>query len=165
MSEKTIACDSFVSALEYLMKETFVGSPVGEGSAYLDRRVGVVLTLGEISAADASMEINGTTIAAQTEHSKFYLDRLCEFLRGRTERVDWEQSWLIEEVNDAEWDALRDAVVASYERTLVCLSEDREWGKDQIGEALGMLAHTAYHLGGIRQLMKATNAVRASEEL
>lgn len=165
MSEKTIARDAFVGALEYLMRETFLGSPAGEGSAYLDREIGMMSTIGSVSAAEASMEINGTTIAAQTEHTKFYIDRLCEFLRGRTERVDWEQSWLIEEVNDAEWDALRDAVGASYERLKICLAEDRVWEFDRVGEALGILAHTAYHLGGIRQLMKAAIAIRAQEEL
>lgn len=165
MSEKTIGTAAFVGALEYLMKETFLGSPAGEGSAYLDREIGVMSTIGSISAREASMEINDTTIAAQTEHTKFYIDRLCEFLRGRTERVNWEQSWLIEQVNETEWDALRAAVADSYERLKVCLAEDREWNDDQIGESLGILAHTAYHLGGIRQMMKTAIARRADEEL
>ena len=38
------------------------------------------------------------------ELHKFYLDRLCEFMQGRTEPVKWEQSWLIETVNEEEWD-------------------------------------------------------------
>ena len=108
-----------------------------------------------MSAADASREFTGTTIAAQTEHAKFYLDRLCEFINGRTERVNWEDSWLIETVDDAEWDALRQTVRKSYENLLRCLASVDEWTEDRTGMAIGMVAHTAYHLGAIRQMAKA----------
>lgn len=124
-------------------------------SAYLDRGVGVFITLDSVTAEQASKDHFGTTIAAQTEHAKFYLDRMCEFINGRTENVNWEDSWLIETVNDAEWDALRMAVRASYESTLRCLAGVEDWSEDRVGEAMAMVAHTAYHLGAIRQIAKA----------
>lgn len=154
MNNSQINKGQFVEAIAYLLCETFEGSPEGQPSAYLDRGVGVFATLGEISAAGASKEFYGTTIAAQAEHAKFYLDRLCEYINGRTERVNWDDSWLIETVNDAEWDALRDSVKASYESTLVCLAEVQEWNERQVGMAIGLVAHTAYHLGAIRQITK-----------
>jgi len=107
-----------------------------------------------LSAADASREFYGTTIAAQTEHAKFYLDRLCEYINGRTEPVNWDDSWLIENVNDTEWDALRASVRATYENTLRELAKSRIWSEMQIGMAIGLVAHTAYHLGAIRQIIK-----------
>src|SRR5687767_3490954 len=125
----------FAAAVAYLLRETFEGSPEGVGSAYLDRGIGFFSTLKDLSATDASKEFTGTTIAAQTEHAKFYLDRLCEFINGRTERVNWEDSWLIETVDDAEWDALRTTVKASYENTLRCLASVEDWSEDQIGRA------------------------------
>lgn len=145
----------FVESVAYLLRETFEGSPEGQPSAYLDRGVGIFVTLGELSATSASTEFHGTTIAAQTEHAKFYLDRLCEFINGRTEAVNWEASWLIETVNDAEWDALRESVRHSYESMLRCLAEVQDWNERQVGMAMGMVAHTAYHLGAIRQIVKA----------
>ena len=102
------------------------------------------------------MEFRGTTAAAQTEHAKFYLDRLREYINGRTEPVNWEDSWLIETVNDAEWDALRESVKKAYENTLLCLAEERDWSAMQTGMALGLIAHSAYHLGAIRQIVKTT---------
>lgn len=143
----------FIRSLGYLLRETFEGSPP-EGSAYLDRGIGVFSTLGAISAEKASRSHGATTIAAQTEHLKFYLDRLCEFIGGRTERVNWDDSWLIEDVNDDEWDALRASVRATYEKTIKFLVALPELSEDQVGMAMGMLAHTAYHLGAIRQLAK-----------
>jgi hypothetical protein len=107
-----------------------------------------------VDAEAASSEFHGTTIAAQTEHAKFYLDRLCEFMDGRTEKVNWEDSWLIETVNDAEWEALVGAVTKSYGNTLRCLATIEDWTEDNVGMAIGMVAHTAYHLGAIRQIAK-----------
>lgn len=152
--KQQIEKDYFVKSLAYLLRETFEGSPAGQPSAYLDRGVGVFATLDKLSAEQVSREVNGTTIAAQTEHAKFYLDRLCEFIGGRTERVNWEDSWLIEDVSDEEWTALRATVKKSYENALRCFAEQADWSEDAVGMAMGMLAHTAYHLGAIRQIAK-----------
>jgi hypothetical protein len=150
----SITKDAFLKSILYLFRETFEGSPEGQGSAYLDRGIGIFNTLEKLSAEDVSREIGATTIAAQTEHAKFYLDRLCEFMNGRTERVNWEQSWLIETVNAEEWSALSEGVRKSYEGVLRCFADLEDWSEDNVGMAMGMLAHTAYHLGAIRQLAK-----------
>lgn len=148
----------FVEGAAYLLRETFEGSPEGQPSAYLDRGVGIFATLGEITHEAASFEFHGTTIAAQTEHAKFYLDRLCEFINGRTEEVNWDASWLIETVNDTEWNALRETVRNSYENALTCVAGVADWDGRRVGMAMGMIAHTAYHLGAIRQISKASNS-------
>ena len=151
----TITKDDFLKNILYLLRETFEGSPAGEPSAYLDRGTGVFPTLDPLSAAQVSTEVNGITIAAHTEHFKFYLDRLCEFIKGRTEAVNWEQSWLIDEVNDEEWNHLRDGMRKSYEAALRCLAEVETWNERNAGEAIAIVTHTAYHLGAIRHMMKA----------
>ena len=145
----------FVESAAYLLRETFEGSPEGLPSAYLDRGVGIFATLTEVSADAASKEFQGTTIAAQTEHAKFYLDRLCEFINGRTETVNWDASWLIDEVDENEWKALLESVRRSYESTLRCIADVPTWNVDQVGMAMSLVAHTAYHLGAIRQIAKA----------
>ena len=150
-----IPAGSFVESVAYLLRETFEGSPDGMPSAYLDRGVGLFNTLAAVTAEGASRESKGATIAAHTEHAKFYLDRLCEYINGRTEPVNWEDSWLIETVNDAEWDALRDSVKKAYEGTLRCLASVEDWNELRVGMAMGLVAHTAYHLGAIRQIAKA----------
>ena len=153
--KNTIERDDFLKDVLFVLRETFEGSPEGEGSAYLDRGVGVFPTIDNLSAAQVSAEVHGISIAAHTEHFKFYLDRLCEFIKGRTEKVNWEQSWLIDDVDDAEWDALRVAVKKAYENVLRTFAEVEMWNGDNIGDAVAIIAHTAYHLGAIRQIMKA----------
>ena len=150
----TIHIKHFVEGVAYLLRETFAGSPPGQPSAYLDRGVGIFATLDGLTAEAASREFHGTTIAAQTEHAKFYLDRLCEYINGRTEPVNWDDSWLIETVNDAEWEALRASVRHAYENTLRCVASVVDWNEQRVGMAIGMVAHTAYHLGAIRQIAK-----------
>lgn len=149
-----IAKDDFLKDVLVILRETFEGSPEGEPSAYLDRGIGFIKTIEGLSAEQVSNKIGGTTIAAQTEHAKFYLDRLCEFMKGRTEKVNWEQSWLIETVNETEWNALRDSVKNSYQNVLQTFAEIEVWNQDNIGNSVAIIAHTAYHLGGIRQIAK-----------
>ena len=147
--------DDFLKDILFVLRETFEGSPEGAGSAYLDHGIGVLTTLEKLSAEQVSTGAGGTTIAAHTEHAKFYLDRICEFMTGRTEKVNWEQSWLIETVNDAEWNALRDAVRKSYENVLRTFAEVETWNQDNIADAIAIIAHSAYHLGAIRQMAKS----------
>lgn len=149
-----IAGEDFLKDVLVILRETFEGSPEGQPSAYLDRGIGFFSTLENLSAAQVSRDFAGTTIAAQTEHAKFYLDRICEFMTGRTEPVNWEQSWLIETVNDEEWDALRSAVRKSYENVLRTCAGVEAWNQENIGEMIAIIAHTAYHLGSIRQMAK-----------
>ena len=145
----------FVESVAYLLHETFEGSPEGQPSAYLDRGIGFFNTLDELSAEQVSKEYGETTIAAQTEHAKFYLDRLCEFIAGRSERVNWEDSWLIDTVDDDEWNALRSTVRKAYEGAMKCLAGVDSWDARKAGMAIGIVAHTAYHLGAIRQIAKS----------
>ena len=164
MTTDTVLRTHFAESVAYLLRETFEGSPEGHPSAYLDRGVGIFATLAEVTAAQASADFHGTTIAAQTEHAKFYLDRLCEFIGGRTEKVNWEDSWLIETVNDHEWDALRSTVQRSYESVLLCIASQNSWDERQLGMALGLIAHTAYHLGAMRQITKAVSSIQEPED-
>lgn len=157
MDKNFINRDDFLKDVLFILGETFEGSPEGQGSAYLDNGVGVFNTLENLSAEQVSRHIGGTTIAAHTEHAKFYLDRLCEFINGSTEKVNWEQSWLIETVNETEWNFLREGMQKSYEGVLRCFAEVETWKEDNIGEAIAIIAHTAYHLGAIRQIAKAVS--------
>jgi hypothetical protein len=153
--KNSFQAEYFLESVAYLLREAFEGAPEGRPSAFLDAGVGFFSTLRSLSADDASRSVGETTIAAHTEHAKFYLDRVCEFMTGRTERVNWEDSWLIETVNEAEWDALRDSVKKAYENSLKCIAGIERWDPKTTGMALGLVAHTAYHLGAVRQLAKS----------
>lgn len=145
--------DVFLKEVLFILRETFEGT-TENSTAYLDHTASFFSTIDNLSAEQVSTYFNEMTIAAHTEHAKFYLDRICEFMRGREEKVNWEQSWLIETVNDAEWSNLRDAVKKSYENVLQTFAEIETWNEDSIGDSIAIIAHSAYHLGAIRQMAK-----------
>ena len=152
---KTIDPEDFTNSILYLLKETFEGSSP-EGSAYLDKSVGVLNTIEKISAetASRSIEESGATIAAHLEHARFYLVALVEFMNGRTERVNWDESWLVKKVNETEWKLLKENTRRDYESVTETFQAIEDWDEDKIGEAVAIIAHTAYHLGAMRQIMK-----------
>ena len=149
--------EDFLDNISYLLRETFEGSPEGQGSAYLDRGVGVFATIEKISAETASHSIGGNeaSIAAHLEHARFYLTALVEFMNGRTEKIDWNESWSVKTVNETEWNFLKENVQRDYKKTMESFQAIENWNDDNIGEAMAIVAHTAYHLGAIRQILKA----------
>ena len=139
----------------YLLTETFE-SPSEEGNAYLDKGAGIFMTLDKISAENASKPPfpGATTLAAQTEHIRFYLVALEGFITGTRKSVDWAQSWQTTTVTAAEWDTLRSELRQTYQHTVELL-RNFGWHEDELGDALAMLTHSAYHLGALRQLVRA----------
>ena len=152
---KTINQEYFTTNIFELLKETFEGSPEGEGSHYLDRGVGVLNTIDKVSATNASRSIGGATIAAHLEHARHYLVALVEFMNGRTEKVNWSESWLVKSVDENEWNALKEKIRGDYEKVTQTFETVVDWNDEQVGDAMAIVVHTAYHLGAMRQIMKA----------
>ena len=154
MSE-TIVTKDFVGNLFTLLVETFE-SPPRPGSAYLDQKAGLFDTLDTISAEQASRPITegGTSIAAQVEHTRFYLDAIEQFMNGRTEKVDWQESWQLEQVTPEAWERLKRDLKAAYESVTARFKSIEAWGDDEIGDSMAIVVHTAYHLGAIRQIVR-----------
>jgi hypothetical protein len=152
---KTINQEDFTNNLLALFKETFEGSSP-QVSAYLDRGVGVLNTIEKLSAHNASRSIeeNGATIAAHTEHARFYLVALLEFMNGRTEKVNWDESWLVKIVDETEWKLLKENVRRDYEIVVETFQKVEDWDDEKVGDAITIVVHTAYHLGAIRQIIK-----------
>lgn len=142
-----------------LLEETFEGPPSEQPSAFLNKGTGLFQTLDEISAEAASAQTRpgGSTIAAHTEHLRFYVMVHYELLRGSTEEINWEQSWRVRQVTSAEWDELLRELRRAYRTVTEHLRTVNVWGDDEISVAMAIIAHTAYHLGAIRQMMPAVN--------
>ena len=122
---------------------------------YLDKRAGGLFgTLEGVSFEVASRPIlpEHPTIAAHVEHLRFYMDVLYRAMHGDTTRADWDESWRTQTVTQTEWDALRAAIRSEYERLMTELrAMDAQDTRLETG--MSVLAHTAYHIGAIRQLI------------
>ena len=151
-----IARADFTSSLFRLLQETFEGPPPDVGSAYLDKGAALSQTLDQLTAEAASIPpvAGAPTIAAHCEHARFYVVALQDFMRGATAKVDWVQSWPTHAVTQAEWEELKVQLRGAYEALMEHLQSIRAWGDEEVGDAMAILVHTAYHLGAIRQLAK-----------
>jgi hypothetical protein len=156
---KTIAREDFTNSFFQLLKETFEGPPADTGSAYLDKGAGLFQTLDSLTAATASAAPwpGASTVAAHCEHARFYVLALYDLMRGAAGKIDWGQSWLVRDVTPAEWDKLREDLRRAYATVTEHLRAAETWGDEEVGDGMAILLHTAYHLGAIRQLIKAAN--------
>ena len=125
---------------------------------YLDRETSFLETLAKVNAAEASKPIveSGTTIAGQVEHVRFYLRILNDAMSGKTHpNLDWKQSWLVKRVTDSEWTKLQQQLRDDYRQLQERWKSIEDWSaEDQLGGALAIVVHTAYHLGAIRQILR-----------
>lgn len=122
-------------------------------------------TIAALDAAQASMALGGTSVAAHVEHLRWALQLFNAFFEGQPPPANWADSWLVSTVTEGEWDQLQDDLRATATEALGYLSNRSWW--DDAGFMRGVLAaygHTAYHLGALRQLRKqlhmADRAVR-----
>ncbi len=149
-----IQAEHFTQALYLLLDETFDKVH----GVYLDKGTSMYETLATISAAEASIPVGGkcATLAAQVKHVAFYLDVLEHSARTQQfEPQDWDKIWReTGAVSPDEWEAIKAGLRESYDRIKALIHDTQEWpSPHEIGGAIAMIAHSAYHLGEIRQAL------------
>jgi hypothetical protein len=144
----------FTTELFDLLDETFERVQ----GIYLDKGTSLFETLDTISAEEASRPVsaNSPSIAAKVEHMRFYLGVLENCIQKKPiGKIDWQESWQLREVTPEEWEALKKQLRERYQSVSNLMKSLETWeGEDDIGASLGILAHTAYHLGAIRQALR-----------
>ena len=150
----TIESTDFSNAVRILLTEIF--SEVQ--GIVLDKGTTLFETLADIAAAQASIPVGGqcATLAAQVRHVAFYLDVFERSLReSNMAPVDWDEIWSsTSAVDDAEWSSIQEELRRSYGRVLTVLDETETWhGERHLATFMAMIAHSAYHLGEIRQAL------------
>lgn len=138
-------------------RELLEGVPEGEPTWVTTggREGGVHGTLADVTAEEASREVNGTTLAAHAYHLSWAIDLANRHFAGES-GGSWDESWAVRTVTPAEWDELRAELRRRGDELLANASAEQDWG--DLGEANGALAsygHAAYHLGALRQLKKS----------
>ena len=150
---KNIKQEEFKNTLSALMEETFE-KPRG---IYLDKDTSLFQTLETVSAQEASIPVGGkcASLAAQVAHVTFYMSVLERFVMHHdTSPADWGEVWrTVEKVTPEEWDALKSNLNEMYNRMSKMFQDNEVWNEDTMGGALGIVVHTAYHLGEIRQAL------------
>jgi len=147
-----------VGLLLRMLREAFEGPP-GPWTYFTDTSPGSGLfgTIDGLSAAQAS-HVGGpgrTTIAGHIQHLSSSIALATRGLRGESPSRDRSRSWTVATVKDAEWAAVRARLRDEYQKLLVTVETHAAWDEDALGTAMGAIAHTAYHLGAVRQRLAA----------
>ncbi|HUQ68366.1 MAG TPA: DinB family protein [Planctomycetaceae bacterium] len=150
----------FQRALSALLVEIFNGPP---GSAAYVLNPGDPGLLRQLDTLDASAASNRpmpgkTTIAAHVDHVHYGLTLLNRWVAGETNPwadADWNASWQRGTVTDDQWKTLRQNLRREVETWKAAVAARSEWTDIAAAGALSSAAHTAYHLGAIRQIIAA----------
>jgi hypothetical protein len=120
---------------------------------------GFVETVRALSAEQASKSPGPgrKPIAAHANHVLYGLSLLNRALGGDPSgyaTADWSLAWKLERVTDDEWQQL----VADLDREAAAFrqsaGETRDWSEIMLTGSFGAVAHAAYHLGAVRQILK-----------
>ncbi|WP_137789204.1 hypothetical protein [Bacillus sp. E(2018)] len=115
---------------------------------------GIFGVLSQLTADDASKQIYGTTLAAHTDHVRYHMWGTNEWLYdGAFPTMDWNKSWEIQAVSEDDWLSIQEGLRNEYQRLLEKI-DHIQWTEDLANELVGSLAHSAYHLGAIQQMLK-----------
>ncbi len=147
-----------VGLLMRMLREAFDGPP-GPWTYFTDTSPGSGLfgTIDGLSASQAS-RVGGpgrTTIAGHMQHLNSSVALATRGLLGESASRDRSRSWTVATVSDAEWAAVRARLRDEYQKLLVAVETHAAWDEDAMGTVMGAIAHTAYHLGAVRQRLAA----------
>jgi hypothetical protein len=115
-------------------------------------------TLANITADEASILVGGKcgTLAAQVKHVAFHLDYIEKYFRDpNPPQADWDEIWrTVNRVTPEEWQSIQSELRTNYNRILNLIKTAPAWSsEDEIGNAIAVVVHNAYHLGEIRQAL------------
>ena len=156
--------------LPTLFAEIVFGSPDPETPTFMLNRgdVGLLASLDQVSAKAASATVTGgASIAAHAEHLRYGFSILNRWASGEAEpwaTADWTAAWKKPSVSDDEWNTLRRELRRQAESWAAALAEPRDMGNAAARWVTGSVAHTAYHLGAIRQIDRAARGPTAEDE-
>ena len=150
----------FQRAVSKLLVEVFNGPPGDEAYILNPGDPGLHQQLETISAATASEQpIPGKpSIASHVDHVHYGLSLLTRWLAGEENPwadADWNASWRRNAVTDDQWGILRQNLREKADTWQNAVSRRTEWDDLNAAGALSTIAHTAYHLGSIRQILAA----------
>jgi hypothetical protein len=137
----------FTEVIHALLTEAYEGS---SQVWFSSRNTGLFSSLQSVSAEQASK--NG--IAAHTEHLRWSLSTVNAMMRGERPAMDWTQSWTVKTVSKSEWQNLLEQLQTEYQALQTNLPPNPDLtDRMLITSGVALVAHAAYHLGAIRQMI------------
>lgn len=144
-------------SLRILFEEAYAGPPDPSSTWFVSNEAncGILGTADKLTAEQASAPLgeNGFSVAAHAEHLRWSLELTRARMRGEREKADWEESWMVSRVDEAQWNSLRTALRAEFDALRPLLEAGTDWSQPYVlTGTIGLIAHAAYHLGAMRQI-------------
>ena len=157
----------FQRALGKLLSEIFDGPPGSEAYLLNPGDQGLLRQLESLDARAASTRPmpGKTTIASHVDHVLFGFTLMNRWAAGEPNPfagADWEASWKRATVNDDQWRSLCNNLRQQAGEWRKHVAARAAWDDMSAAGALSSAAHTAYHLGAIRQILAALGIDAAS---
>ncbi len=148
----------FHEAISKLLIEVFEGPPGDEAYVLNPGDPGLLRQLESISAAIASTAPTPAKppIAAHVDHVLYGLSLMNRWTAGEENpwaSADWNASWRITSVTEEQWRALLNKLRQAATAWREGAKAKQDWDGLAAAGAISSVAHTAYHLGAIRQIL------------
>ena len=138
----------FTEVIRALLTEAFEGS---SQVWFSDRDTGLFSSLQPQSAE----RVSSVGIAAHAEHLRWSLASVNAMMRGERPSMDWKQSWTVNTVTDLEWQQLLEDLKLEYQNLQNNMPPNPDLSDQMfVTSGVALVAHAAYHLGAIRQMLK-----------
>jgi hypothetical protein len=138
--------------LDAVLREAVEGAS-GPTTFFVDNRAhhGLFGAIADLDAARASRVVGSRSIAAHVHHIVFAMEASAAWMNGDRTPRDWSTSWQVDVLNGEAWAALVDRLRAEYGNLRTAIEYSAGTDDAAFIEAVGAVAHVAYHLGSIWQ--------------
>lgn len=149
-----------------LLRE-LVDGPAGDAAFIVnpgDR--GLVRSLAQLSAAQASARRDGrSSVAAHVQHLRYSFELLNRWMRGENPFAEatYAKSWGMQQVSDQEWTDLVTALERETRAWMEAVAAHDTWDETTLSGAISSIAHLAYHMGAVRQLVPSAAGPPAAD--
>lgn len=117
---------------------------------------GLWFAVKNLSAREAAKSLGPgrSSVAAHLDHVRITLAYTRHALAGQEYRADWESSWKLVAPSEAQWEEIKAGFRREYEALRAFLEHKPSWRGPGLAAAINNIAHTAYHAGAVRQILK-----------
>lgn len=149
-------------SLRTLLAETMFHANAAGGFILNRGEPGMIDTLKALSAETVSTppSTGRKPIVSHANHVLFGWDLLNRAIQGEEgvfEAANWDEAWQLEHVNEAEWQMLLAKLEKVGREILDRAPQYEPWNEMMLTGIYASAAHTAYHLGAIRQMLRDVN--------
>lgn len=117
---------------------------------------GLWFAVKNLSAQEAAKSLGPgrSCVAAHLDHVRITLIYVRHALAGEEYKADWGSSWKIESPTEAQWEQIKTGFRQEYQALREFIQTKPFWREPGLAAAINNIAHTAYHAGAVRQILK-----------